>query len=273
MLDLTRAYDLDFLFPASDTAVGASLRDYGEFARVELDFLADCASGEQGALIDVGANIGAIALPFAARKRGWRVIAVEAHRDLAGVLAANAFSNHLYNVEVIQAAAGRARQVVDFPTPSIHGNRNFGGVGFHLKDAPLEPVRMLTLDETAPAGTQLVKIDVEGFEPEVLAGASELIARRETVWLVEATVNNPAAAAQVIETFRSAGYGVHWFYAPFATPRFSKRQPPRDVQGDANIVALPPNTPNRWELPAVDSTDERRPGTTSAYPYLSRYGY
>ena len=52
MLDKTTAYGLEFTFPAGDKIVGASLRRHGEFARVELDFLVDQATGS-GTMVDV----------------------------------------------------------------------------------------------------------------------------------------------------------------------------------------------------------------------------
>jgi FkbM family methyltransferase len=272
MLDSTVAYGLTFLFPTADSAVGASLRNHGEFARTELDFLAEAAQGS-GTLIDVGANIGAIGLPFARLKPDWKVMAVEAHRGLSGVLAANVLNNRLYNVEVIHAAAGAERGLADFPATPLTATTNFGAIGFNTSGAPMETVRMLTLDDLAPADTRLVKIDVEGFEPEVMKGASELLRRRTAVWLVEATIQNPASAASVIRTFQEAGYSTHWFFAPFATPASPKGAPREASVGDANVVALPPGVANSWRLPPVGAPDERRPGSASAYPYLSRYGY
>jgi FkbM family methyltransferase len=272
MLDRTIAYGLDFLFPVADAAVGASLRNHGEFGRVEVDFFVEMA-GEPATFIDVGANIGAIALPFAKARPDWTVIAVEAHRGLAGLLAANSLNNQLYNVEVIQAAAGAERRLAEFPAAPLSARANFGMLGFTSDTGATETVRMLTLDEVAPTDTRMIKIDVEGFEPEVLKGAAKLLEARQAVWLAEATVQNPAATAQVIETFLAAGYGVYWFYAPFVTHRAAKAPPTEALRGDSNVVALPPGVPNLWNLPAVKSPGEQRPGTADLYPYLARYGY
>src|SRR4051812_46304360 len=99
MLEVAEAYGLSFFYPRGDHAVGASLRDHGEFARPESDLICDyLAAAAPGTFIDVGANIGAIALPVAARHPAWRVLALEAHRGLAGVLAANAYGARLFNV-------------------------------------------------------------------------------------------------------------------------------------------------------------------------------
>jgi FkbM family methyltransferase len=260
MLDCTVAYGLSFLFPARDSAVGASLRRHGEFARPELDFLIESAAQESGTFIDVGANIGAIALPFAHSRPRWRTLAIEAHRGLHAVLSANALNNRLDNVETFHAAAGAARGLVEFPEASLGEGRNFGMLRLGAAAERTEPVRMLTLDELAPEDTQIIKIDVEGYEPEVLAGAQALLARRSAIWLAEASVKTPEASARTISAFLEAGYSVHWFYAPFATPASAKDPPTNIARGDANVVALPPGAPNRWRLPQVKAPDEKRPG-------------
>lgn len=273
MLDCTFAYGLKFLFPLKDLGVGESLRTHGEFSRVETEFLLDHApAGERGTLIDVGANIGSIALPFAQQRPSWQVLAVEAHRGLAGVLNANTLNNGLFNVEVFHAAAAAEHGILNFPASRLSAEGNFGTLGVGSEEE-VEPVRALTLDELAPRSTRLVKLDIEGFEPEVLKGARGLILSRKVIWVSEASVQHPDSAAEVIRTFQEAGYGVYWFYVPFATPQSPKRPPVEPTLGDANIVALPPGVENLWDLRPVGSPTERRPSHGGAYAYLRRFGY
>jgi len=272
MLDTGQAYDLTFAFPAGDTAVGASLRDYGEFARVILDFLLDMAPGPAGTLLDVGANIGAIGLPFAAQRPDWRVLGVEAHAGLADLCRRNADANGLANVEILTAVAGASAGVLDFPTPPLSETRNFGDIGMQTA-AARAPTRSLTLDEIAPADTRLVKVDVEGFEPDVLAGAVDLLARSDVAWLVEASVQHPEAAQATIAALQAAALDVFWFYAPFVTPTSRGGASKEPALGDSNVVALPRGAPNPWALTPVASADEPRPRSLAAYPYLPRYGY
>lgn len=271
MLDSTIAYGLTFLVPAGDRAIGLSLRLYGEFARPEVDFLLACA-GEPGVFIDVGANVGAISLPFARRRPDWRVISIEAHRGLAGLLTANALNNQLYNVEAIHAAAGPKEGLARFPAPPLDASLNFGGVGFGF-DAPKETVRMLTLDDLAPPETRLVKIDVEGFEAQVLDGAGGLIESRRAIWLIEAAGRDREARASTIGRFQAAGYDVHWFYAPFATPASPKGKPGNPVVGDVNVVATPPGVTPPWPLQRVQDPGESAPPSVAGYDYLLSYGY
>jgi FkbM family methyltransferase len=274
MLDKTIAYNLDFLYPTRDKTVGQCLSENGEFSRVLLDIFLEMSAGSGSfTMIDVGANIGSISLPFAQNRPDWKVIAIEAHRGLSGILHANALNNKLYNVEVINAAAGPSRGIVDFPATSLLTEMNFGNVGFDDKLAPTTPTAMLTLDEVAPVDTRLIKIDVENFEPQVLLGAQKLLRDHQTAWIVEATINFPETTLQTVRIFLDAGYSVYWFFVPFATPISAKKRPTNAGTGDANILALPAGFENIWNLPKITVPTDARPGNQAAYPYLAKYGY
>ena len=268
MLAQTEAYGFKFAYPAGDRIVGRALDLYGEFARVEAALAAQLAAG--ATFIDVGANIGAIALPVSRRAR--RVIAIEAHRGLAEVLALNVADNGVTNIEVIHAAAGASEGEAMFPTPPLGDDRNYGDNGFGTGDGPLEPVRVITVDAIAPADTRIVKIDVQGFENDVLAGAAETLARTRPVWIVEATDDGPSPRA-TIATFERAGYAVYWFYSPFVTRVAPKRsQQGSELVGDLNVAAFPAEGPQPRDMVRVDLSTGW-PKQVSAYPYLHRYGF
>ncbi|MFM8819558.1 MAG: FkbM family methyltransferase [Phenylobacterium sp.] len=149
-LDVTRAYGLDFRFPASDTVVGANLRTFGEFSRVELDVLLHLAPETAGVMIDAGANIGSLALPFAKARPGWKVMAYEAQRWICHLLAANAVENDLLNVEPIHAALGSDETLTDFPVAGLDSGVNFGGLGFGSRAGAYERIRVTRLDDIPP---------------------------------------------------------------------------------------------------------------------------
>lgn len=275
MLDVTRAYGLDFLFPARDEFVGASLRDAGEFARPEMEIISLLMARTPGSYVDVGANIGSIALPVAALHPQARVVAIEANRRLATILAANALGNRLLNVEVHHAAAGAEPGLIEFPAPPLELTMNFGGLHV-FEDVPAgiltERTRVCTLDEVAPAETSVIKIDVEGFEPQVLAGATRLFAARRASWIVEHKSDERSHA--ITRQFLEGGYRLFWLFAPFATPLAAKRPPGREeaLRGDGNLLALPSGEPP-VPMREVSSADDARPTGLDGYPYLSRYGF
>ncbi|HEY8572086.1 FkbM family methyltransferase [Phenylobacterium sp.] len=274
MLATTRAYGLDFTYPQRDAVVGKALAVYGEFAPMIPEFFLALAGEPTGALIDVGANIGAIALPFAKHRPAWKVIAIEAHAGLAELLERNAAANGLGNVQALHAAAGPEAGAVDFPDPPLDQDFNYGHTGFHMADLPTRSTRMVRLDDIAPADTRVIKVDVEGYEPEVLKGGRALIEARQAVWFVEVTMENAEAKRAVIETFLAADYQVGWFFAPFVRPTPAKGvRVDNPYLGDANIVALPRTVRCPWPVPRCVSPDEERPGAIGSYAYLKRYGF
>lgn len=276
MLDITRAYGLDFLVALNDHGIGRLLRNHGEFARVESQLIIDYVQRlGRSAYIDIGANIGTIALPVAAACPKVQVIAVEAQRAVANILAANAMSNHLCNVDVIHAAAGAKPGLMAFPQGRLGGREtNFGVIGAHLDNFPTENVRVCTLDEIAPKDTGFVKMDVEGFEPEVLRGAERLIHETKPVWLLEANPKTMEPARSTMRTFLSAGYRLFWFYAPLVTPRAPKLpRVPANSAGDMNFLALPPGVENLWNLNEFIDADVEPPSRASDFPYLRKVGF
>lgn len=278
MLDMTRAYGLNLLFPEGDDSVGRALCDYGEFAPAELGLIVEYLNkaGRGGTFIDVGANIGAITLPIARGRDSWRFIAVEGHRGLAQVLSANALSNGLYNVEVLNAAVSDQAGLIDFPAIPLTSSGNFGIAGLHMDKAfKNERVRACTIDEIAPETTRFVKVDVEGHESAVLRGATATLEKVRPSWLLEASPKNEVSNREVREILTSADYDLYWFFSPFVTlGRTRKRSSkPTPRTGDAGIVALPHGTANLWSLPAIKSADEPWPHETKSYGYLKNYGY
>ena len=202
-------------------------------------------------------------------------MAIEAHRGLAQILSANAFGNHLYNVSVVSAAVGAERGVIDFPNPPLNSGGNFGTLAVASAAAMRpQPTLMLPLDDLAAPDAAFIKVDVEGFESEVLKGARRTLMETRPVWLIEASHMNKPASRATIATMLDAGYRVHWFFSPFVMANHLKmgaENPP--VQGDYSILALPPGAPNLWDLPAVDGAEAQWPTNRKDFTFFERYGY
>ena len=277
MIDLTRAYGLTFMFPQNDITIGRALKTYGEFARPEVELIIDhLAAAPAGTYVDVGGNIGAMALPVAKRLPQARVIAIEAQRRLAGILAANALNNELFNIDVLHAAAGAQSGLKAFPQATLDARFNFGMVGAAMTDLPSEMVRTCTLDEVAPANTRFVKIDVQTFEPEVLKGAGRTIRETRPTWLIEADFKaSEANARSTMKTMMEANYRLYWVYSPFVTPMSEKGRPGKEerIMGDMSYLALPEGVEPIWPLTQIADLHEPKPTEMAAFPYLRRFGY
>lgn len=134
---------------------------------------------EHGVYLDVGANIGALALPVAALHPHAKVICVEADPDIAAALRGNATRNGRGNVTVLELLAGAQSQasVPFYRAP----DRKFGmgSIGPQFGDAPVElSQRALdeVLDELGVPSVDVVKLDVEGAELGALRGLERRLA-------------------------------------------------------------------------------------------------
>lgn len=167
--------------------------------------------GTGSTVFDVGANIGFFSLYFAR----WvgpegRVIAIEPEARNAASLRRRVARAGMSDVVtcVRAAAADRTGQVNLALNPGHPGDHHIADNG--------EPVRAVTLDELAaddPRPVTLVKIDVQGAESMVLAGAHRLIRLHRPAIFVE--VHEPSlirlgsSRHELIGTLVALGYSGH----------------------------------------------------------------
>jgi FkbM family methyltransferase len=240
MLSSTEAYGLKFLYPTGDTGVGACLRDYGEFARPEIDLICDLLApfGKDATFIDVGANIGAIALPVAKRV-GCRVIALEGNGPIFDVLATNARDNRLANIEPVHAVVEDADGITQFPFALMRNEGNYGAWNRDVPaDIPRREVRQCRIDSIAPPNTRLIKMDLDGAEVAALVGAADTICNLRPIVLIEVRMKPCPDTDRIIRSLAALRYGLRWFPSLFTTPAAPKK-PQRHVKWDRMILALP----------------------------------
>lgn len=133
-------------------------------------------------LFDVGANIGLYTVP-AGRKVGdaGRVVGFEAHPWIYGFLSGNVARNCGANVTVENLAVGDSSG----ETSIAFNARNIGETRVALDDEAGVRVRIVTLDDYcrqhAITRVDYVKIDVEGYEANVLRGARQLMADNDGI--------------------------------------------------------------------------------------------
>ena len=160
---------------------------------------------------DVGANVGAYTAEFLARvDGGGRVVAVEPVPSNAVRVAALADDPPL---TVVQAALARddGSMALDVSGPS--------GETSKLRDAPgaitVRVARGDTLLREGIPAPHVVKIDVEGFEGDVLDGMpSALASARAVVVEIHFAVlldrGLPEEPLRILNLLRSAGFSVSW---------------------------------------------------------------
>ncbi|BDG72713.1 FkbM family methyltransferase [Roseomonas fluvialis] len=174
-------------------------------------------------MVDVGANVGVYAV-LAAGAAGAQVLALEpAAETLPDLRAMVALNGVLDRVEIRPVAASAAPGVLRFTTG--RGTTNQAAPD-GAAEVPVDTLDRLCAD-TPPL---LLKVDVEGAEPDVLAGAATLLAGEV---LKAAILETAGATDTAIEArLRAAGF------APFAYDPCPRRLTPLSGPARPNTLYL-----------------------------------
>lgn len=171
---------------ANDIYVGGSLEAYGEFSAEESEMMLSLFP-KDAVVVDVGANIGAHSVAMA--RKAATVFAIEPQGNLFELLQTNMVLNSLNNLKVGQFAVGATAGTAWMPDLDPDSAQNYGGVALQSASNPGNnyPVTMTTLDNILNGLDRLdfIKIDVEGMEGHVLAGAIGIIGKFKPVLYVE----------------------------------------------------------------------------------------
>jgi len=169
-------------------------------------------------VVDVGANIGHYMLLFArAVGPSGQVVCFEPEPDNLVELARNRELNNLTFVQIEAVALGSEDGTTGL-TPGINGHVvEFQGHGLTV---PLH-----RLDSLVSGHVDLLKIDVEGYEGHVLAGATGLLSRCHPALFLElhpAEIAAPHTIDGVLRLLSSLGYSVS-LYEPRPEDSFREK--------------------------------------------------
>ncbi len=244
------------LYNKNDVPIGLSLQKYGEFSWSEIELFRQIV--EPGMLVvEAGANIGTHTIELS--RMAAFVVAFEPQRISFQTLCANLALNNRTNVQALHAALGGKNGRILVPVRDQNVANNFGGV-------PLagvtegESVELMMLDRIEFSACGFIKIDIEGMEAEMLAGAQQTIATHRPILYMEA---DGAQAAEALKMLFDWKYECYW-----DLPRLFNPENFRGDQENAfivsgseissiNVVCLPAERPSTVShLSRVESPDE-----------------
>jgi FkbM family methyltransferase len=163
--------------------------------------------------MDVGANTGIITgqLCRAVGPSG-RVTALEPLPGNASALRQLRAANGLDQLEVLEVAAGAAatRLALRVPPAENSGWASFSATWLHGDTVEVEVASLEAIVDERPGRLSFIKIDVEGYEPEVLEGARGALAEHRPVVVME--FNDPllkdrgSSSADLLALCVSLGY-------------------------------------------------------------------
>jgi FkbM family methyltransferase len=210
MVDQTRGY-----------GVGFQILENGCFDQGEVKLVLDMLNfrrkhhGDGLIAVDCGANVGVHSIEWAKMMTGWgQVLSIEAQERIYYALAGNIAINNCFNVVALHGAVSSESGVMQIPSPNYLVPSSFGSLELRQRDGNefigqdidytnLVNVRKIALDEFNLPRLDLIKIDVEGMEMEVLAGAARSIERNHPIMLIEKIKTDATALKLWLE---SRGY-------------------------------------------------------------------
>ena len=194
---------------------------YGEWSETEVELYRHLLPSD-GICIEVGANIGAHAIPLSKICSEGTIFCFEPQRPLFQILCGNAALNNRLNIVARNQAIGAKKSTLEIESCDYEESWNYGA--FSIKDGfsreakfsgnvTKESIDIVPIDGI-PAIQQLkkidlIKIDAEGLEFEILRGAELTVNRFLPDLFVEA--NDQSVFDNVLGLVKRWGYNGRWF--------------------------------------------------------------
>lgn len=161
--------------------IGRLLKIDGEFEPETQQITKYVIAGKEGRVLDVGANMGTYCIPLAKAYPHIEFVAFEVQQKFFEQLKENISINGVYNINSIHSGLSDKTELIAASIPKYELETNIGG--FSLDEevrrndyevstvGGIETFSLVPLDSFNLKNILLIKIDVEGMELKVLAGA------------------------------------------------------------------------------------------------------
>ena len=149
--------------------------------------------------LDGGANLGVMTIELARHMTGWgSILAIEAQERVFYALAGNIAINNCFNARALNAVLAERPGMAQVPVPDYLRPGSFGSLEMRRTAAtefigqPIDygagataPVAAVAVDALGLPRLDLLKVDVEGMELDVIAGARATLARHHPLVFAE----------------------------------------------------------------------------------------
>ena len=149
-------------------------------------------------VLDCGANVGNHSLYFARISKAEKVYAFEAAEDTYNILKKNISLNKLDDVIIAKKVALGEKD----SRANIKFTRSKTNTGYNkVEESSDGVVEMRPLDELVQEKVDFIKIDVEGYELEVLKGAHRILKEQHPIIWIEIWKDNYEAISKYILSY------------------------------------------------------------------------
>ena len=230
---------------SNDSPIADSLAAYGEWAQIEIEFLAQFIP-DDGVILDCGSHIGFHSLAFAHASERAHVHAFEPQPQRANLLKENiaAFGNRI----IVHECAVGAEIGTGFIGRSPHDR----DVRFDDQRIRLEAkannceVAISTIDSFDLREVKFIKLDVEGSEASALRGAARSIAVDRPA--IYCQISSIGAAADLFQVMGGEGYQPFFVSTPGFNPEnfHSASVDVFDLAHESGLLLLPVERPSPY---------------------------
>jgi len=199
----------------------------------EVRFIKDHLLTGNETIFECGAHHGSIVVPLSILlgKKG-KIVAFEPFSDNFKILKKNIDLNKLDNVQAINKAAGSNEEEVYLT------NDSNSSVSVHRNGIPS---KMTCLDNYAHLKPTLLKIDVEGYEVEVLRGAKEILRRKPKLAIEihpKQLAKYKASVKELLDLLDLSNY-TSWIYQEGFTAKPIQYDNSIQIKNRTNLFAIP----------------------------------
>lgn len=168
--------------------------------------------------LDVGANIGYHSIAVASAMPQVQVYSFEPQDSLCKQIESSIEKNNLTNVRLFKVGLSDKEEevLIHIPEENVGGSSVIKGLNNHPAFKKSTKIKLETLDSYISKidKVSLMKIDVEGLEPQVLNGGKALIAKYKPVVVLEFSPIiyhhiNPGIANELLKLLSALGYEVY----------------------------------------------------------------
>lgn len=222
-----------------DIYVSRSLAVYGEYTAAETEIFNQLVV-PGATVVEVGANIGSHSVFLARKCAPGAFYAFEPQQRVFQLLCANLTINGITNASAYPEALGGTEGYANLAVPRYDNPDNVGGATLSaLNETPAggwRRTRVSTLDSWQLPACDFLKIDVEGWEQQVLEGATQTITRFRPAMYVE---NDRASQqAALIDLINQLGYRMYWHVANLFRPNNFNAVPDDIFRSTASLNML-----------------------------------
>ena len=155
-------------------------------------------------ILDIGANIGTHTIPFSKLAYRGHVHSFEPNEFSRKLLEKNLLDNKVTNVTSFPYAIGRNNGKSYIGSYNIAVPGNYGEMSTLHSSEYMELTDTMRLDAIKFERVDLIKMDIEGAEPEALKGAKHTLAKFLPTVFVECNKNENLTA--IYTRFKKLGY-------------------------------------------------------------------